>query len=606
MAGRVRHHTEARAGQVPRLPRAYVPRARLWARLDDATQGTVTLLVGPGGAGKTLGVSGWLRQTGRAEATAWVAADDDWTPARLEAVLDAALAEVAAPDERAPLVVVDDAHRLPLATVRALDARLDTAPDSFRVLVISRWDLPFTRLGAELLGHFTALRGELLRLDEAESGALVAAHAHTDSAEIARAIAHRTQGWCAAVVLTARAVAAAPDPLAVARRYAEGDASVADRVASEVFAALRPAERHLLLCVANEPIVTPDLAIHLSHDLRAGEFLGDLESMGLLVTRVSPDEDSAATDDRDRYTIHPLLTEVVRRRTSAGGVDVVRAAATVRRAVQLDLARGVTEHALRRLVDIGDHAGAARLLADDGAALLIRGHGAGINALALRHPSAIEVAPGAWFAIALDRWYVDEISAARHWLDRIVTDPLPETPATTLQVACARLMRSRLGLEPMPAAIRHAEEVLADPGRETTDALVPIVLTELAITQNWLGDVAAAEVNLATALRLSRSRDLPVLGVIALSHLAFTEFMQGRETASLEIAGDVLAMIAEAPWKAPYSAGRAGLVRQLAVLSALPRPSGGVDRQAPGIEPAVHTADPTTRSGRGCGVRGSS
>jgi LuxR family maltose regulon positive regulatory protein len=591
MASMVRQQAEASADHVPRLPRAYVPRGRLWAHLDDATEGSVTLLVGPGGAGKTLGVSGWLRQTGRAEAAGWVQCDESWSPERLAAVLDQ---PVSGGERR--LVVVDDAHRLPIATVRALDERLDTAPDSFRVLLISRWDLPFTRLSSELLGHFTSLRGELLRLDEGESAALVAAHTHTDSAEVARAIAERTQGWCAAVVLTARAVAAAPDPLAVARRYAEGDASVADRVASEVFAVLQPRERHLLLCVANEPVVTPALAIHLSHDPRAGEALADLEAMGLLVTRVSAEHHDGQVDhadDRDRYTIHPLLSEVVRRRTAAGGVDVVRAAATVRRAVQLDLARGATAHAFRRLVDVGDHAGAAQLLADEGVSLLLRGHGAGINAFALQQPSAVEVTPGAWFAIAMERWFLDEIGCARHWLDRIVADPLPESPTTKLQLACVRLMRSRLGLESIPAAAENAELVLARSDRQTADALVPVVLCELAITQNWLGDLPGAEVNLTTALRLSRSRDLPALTAVALSHLAFTEYMRGRESASVSIARDALAMLGGQPWKAPFSSGRATLVCDLASLSDLPW-GAGVAALAAAPDPRVHSADLTT------------
>ena len=62
------HLPEQRADEkdtaVPRLPRVYVPRVRLWSRLEDATSSGVTLVVAPVGAGKTLGVAGWLRATG--------------------------------------------------------------------------------------------------------------------------------------------------------------------------------------------------------------------------------------------------------------------------------------------------------------------------------------------------------------------------------------------------------------------------------------------------------------------------------------------------------------------------------------------------------------
>lgn len=568
--------TASRTDHLPRLPRAYVPRRRLWAHLDDAVDGAATLLVGPGGAGKTLGVAGWLRETGRTEHTTWVRADATWTPDRLLPLL--------APDQ---LVVVDDAHELPIATVRALDERLDTDPDSLRLLLVSRWDLPLTRLSAELLGQYTVLRGELLRLDPAESEALVAAHVHTDSAEVARTIAGRTQGWCAAVVMTARAVAASVDPVEHARRYAEEGTAVADRVASEVFATLHPRQRHLLLCVGAEPVVTPEVAVHLTHDPRAGESLAELESMGLLVTRL-PDAPGA------RYAIHPLLAEVVRRRTAAGGVDVLRAAATVQRAVRLDVAAGTTDHAFRRLVAIDDHQGVAELLATDGPALLLRGHGDGISAWALAHPSAVDVTPAAWFTLALEQWFTDAISCARHWLDRIVTDPMPDDETSILQVACVRLMRSRLGLEPIPAAVENAQQVLADDRRGADDALDPVLLCELAVTQNWLGRLDDASESLSTALQLSRSRELPVMTAVALSHLAFTQFMDGNEASAVEVADQVLEMVAGRPWQATFSRGRAVLVRELALLTDLPATDVGRDVEHEPVLP-VHAADLATK-----------
>jgi LuxR family transcriptional regulator, maltose regulon positive regulatory protein len=585
-SARSRRPTTQTTDNLPRLPRAYVPRRRLWARLDAAADGAATLVLGPGGAGKTLGVAGWLHETGRAADAAWVRGDAGWTPARLMPLLG--------PDR---LVVVDDAHQLPSATIRALDARLDTDPDSLRLLLASRWDLALSRLSAELLGHYTVLRGELLRLDEEESAALVAAHVGTEPEEVARAIAERTQGWCGAVVMTARAVAVAADPVARARQYAAEGTAVADRVASEVFASLQPRQRHLLLCVAGEPAVTPAVAAHLSHDPQADDVLAELESTGLLVTRlpapVHADGSTAAGADQVRYAIHPLLTEVVRRRTAAGGVDVMRAAATVARAVQLDVARGETDGAFRRLVAVGDHAATTELLADHGPTLLLRGHGAGINAFALAHPSTVDVHPGSWFTIALERWLVGSISCARHWLDRVVNDPLPETTTSTLQIATAQLMRGRLGLESIPATVGYAKRVLADEPPDVASPALPILLAELAVSQNWLGDLEGAGVTLARALQISRSRDLPALTALALSHVAFTEFMHGRESACIEVADEVIATLAEIPMVAPYSSNRALLVRELASFVDLPAAATGLSEPLPEFPP--HAADPTTK-----------
>ena len=97
-------------GAIPALPRAYVHRLRLWEHLDGADSGAATVLIGPAGAGKTLGVSGWLRLHRPPGDTAWITADAGWTPDRLRDVLD-----------RGVRVVVDDAHRLPAGSLALID-----------------------------------------------------------------------------------------------------------------------------------------------------------------------------------------------------------------------------------------------------------------------------------------------------------------------------------------------------------------------------------------------------------------------------------------------------------------------------------------------------
>src|SRR4051812_33240861 len=160
-----------RAGEsrVPRLPRGYVPRRRLWARLDRLSNRPLTLLVGPVGAGKTLGVAGWVRERAleRPEPlmvnqwALWVQADRSWSTAKLLDLLDLAagatprapadglthpvstsgrgrtvggqpqaLRSSGAPEGRPQLVVLDDAHLLPPSALAALDRRLSDAPDS--------------------------------------------------------------------------------------------------------------------------------------------------------------------------------------------------------------------------------------------------------------------------------------------------------------------------------------------------------------------------------------------------------------------------------------------------------------------------------------------
>ena len=210
---------------LPRLPRTYVPRRRLAGQLDRATEAPVTLLVAPAGAGKTLGVSAWLQgvrgdesdvaRPELAEAT-WVHADRTWDVGRVRQLLDRAADRDGVPR----LVVLDDAHALPPSSLRLIDQRLTASPQTMRVLMLSRWDLPLTRFVPELLGHLTVLRGDVMRMDGDEAAVLIADHARTTSVEVFEAISTQAQGWCAAIVLAARAVGAAPDPVAAARHLA--------------------------------------------------------------------------------------------------------------------------------------------------------------------------------------------------------------------------------------------------------------------------------------------------------------------------------------------------------------------------------------------------
>ena len=586
---------------MPRLPRVYVTRARLWQRLDLATQGALTLLVAPVGAGKTLGVSGWLRRTGRAEDTIWVHADATWVPERFQELLDASAPHEHSASAPFPgLVVIDDAHALPQATMRLIDSLLNEAPHGMRLLLLTRWDLPLTRLVPELLGHFTVLRGELLRMDPAESAALIIEHARTDEPEVLKAVTDRAQGWCAAVVLTARAIATSPDPVAAARRYSTGTASVADRVATEVFAALQPRERHLLLCLAAEEVVSTATAAHLSHDARADEVLAGLETTGLLVSRLPDAPPSGDADPVDepvaaRYRIHPLLTEVTRRRLVVGGVDVSRARATVVRAVRLDLARGDNAHAFARLVAVNEPDEAALVLADEGIGMVMRGRGSTISDFAARHPAAVEAHPDVWFPIAVERWFDNDVQAAVHWMDRaLATDTTAE--ATTARIACMRLMRARLGLEPMFAAVGHARRVVLIAHRGTSSMPeLPLLLNELAITQNWLGDLAEAEINFTTAIGLCRTRNLPALAICAMTHLAFTQFMQGRERACAEVATEALALLdGDLTWRPYFAPIRAAMALELATWCDLPWPTAPTVPATGGSE-AVHPADLCTK-----------
>lgn len=578
-----------RSGTMPVPPRRYVPRDRLWDRLDEVTRLGVTVVTGPTGAGKTLGIAGWVRDRGHhLDGAVWLQADADLTPSRLEAVLDRAAQGVGpGPSARRlpRLVVIDGADELPSASVRLVDKRLLHQPTSMRLLLVSRKDIPLTRIVPELLGFLTVIRGDLLRMSDAEATALVAAHLRDPDPEVVREIVALGQGWSAVLVLAARAFSSSAQPAAV-RRLAEGAVPVADQVASEVFSALTSPQRHLLLCVSDEQPFTARLAAHLSHDPNAADVLNELELTGLLVTRVPaatshlvhgefPSEYGAGAAE-DRFVVHPLMREVVRRRLATQSVDVVRATAAVTRAVRLDRAGGYAPEALRRLLRLYAHEEAATFLARDGVRMLLDPrHGEDIAAVARTHPEVVDAHPATWFVVALAHWLSDDADALRRWTERIVSGG----DRGLVQTACVHLWRAELGLEPVSPAVEQARRVVAESGEEpelTDDAAadasaLPVLFVELAAALVWLGELDEARACLASALSLCRTHGLTSLAAIAMSHLALAEFMAGHDRAAAGLATEAFGILGEEDAARPqFAASRAGLALFLGGTVAVP------------------------------------
>ena len=588
-AHEVERTTGARAAPVvgaPWLPHAYVPRKALWSRLDAATRRAVTVVVAPAGAGKTLGVAGWLQHLGSGTPATWITADRTVSVPMVEAALDDARAASTVPG----LVVIDDAHELLPACIRLIDQRLDHDPNGLRLVLVTRWDLALSRLVPQLLGHLTVIRGDALRLTDNETRRLVAEHARTDSPEICEAIAARALGWCSAVVLAARASAAAQGHTSLLRRDESAGPGVADLVAGEVFATLGRRERHLLLCTSAEPTLTADTAKHLTHDPLAGETLAGLESTGLLVCRVSDGRPFDGTEDPDgdvRFRIHPLLLEVARRRIAAGGVDVQQAHATVLRAARLDLARGYLHEGFRRLMALGEYDAATEVLAEHGPRLLTHGHSAYIDDLLGTAGQAVDQRPDTWATIASARWVAGDTDAAAHWSSRLLRRAAAEPGSVPVShTLCMRLRRARSGAEPVAEAVAAARSQLGTPpALDPGDPFLPMLLLELGVAENWLGDLVDAERHLGESIMVARAEALDQVVVEAQSHLALNQFMAGRECACDELAQQALDRCAEDPSTPPTTRARAQVAHLLVRLHTLPWPAPGdhVQSELPGF-----------------------
>ena len=128
---------------------------------------------------------------------------------------------------------------------------------------------------------------------------------------------------------------------------------------------------------------------------------------------------------------------------------------------------------------------------------------------------------------------------------------------------------------------------------------------ELGIGQNWLGDLVDAEATLNAAVSLGRFRDLPVVAAVAASHLAFTEYMAGRERACVQVATEALDTLAALTWRTPFTEERARLALLLAELVDLPLSGRDAD-PFPGAASRCTRPTCPRSSGCACATRASS
>ena len=508
-----RPHGQAVAGHLPRLPAPTRPRRRPGIGSRTRASGAATLLVGPGGAGKTLGVAGWLRETGRGGDVDPIRADTTWDT-------DPA-ARTARPREAG-----GRRRRLPTCPSRpcALDARIERDPDS----PASRSSRAGTRRSRAR--GFRAARSTACSAASCRSRRRGVRRAGgkprtpTHAAEVSARSPAAPRAGAPRVVMTARAVVCL-------RRPGDGRPAVRRESATVAGPGRQRRVRHPPApASATSCSASPGAGGHARArgppDLRpaVGEARSPTSRMGLLVTWL-PDAEGPATPST---RLLAGVVRAVRRRR----VDVPRAAATVQRAVPR---RGTRRHR-RRVRPARRHrrprgrGGATREPRD--LPLLMRGHGAGIHRgdgppVRGRGHARLVVHP------ALERWSTD--AGGRRPAPGSDPHPSPirvlTTRASRLQRACARRCAPGSGWSRSTRAVEHAESVL-DTTSGAADALVPVRLRarrhpHLARPGSTTPPTGSPRPQLA------RSRDLPAMVTVALIPPgAFTQFPQGNEAAA--------------------------------------------------------------------------
>lgn len=531
------------------------------------------MIVAPAGSGKTTALAQWVNE--RAVPVSWVTATSDSAASLGE--LQNALQEAASAPGSAG-VIVDDAHRLPAQAWPVIEVWLDgRAADRVNLVLASRRDVPLPVVLMELSGDVTEIRSEVLSFTDSEARELIALHAPHVSEADAAALQDRADGWAAALVLGARAIAGGGSHPPVREGLSQTERPVLDYLLGEVFSTLPAMVRHVLLCTGGVDNVTEEAAVVLSGDPEASRRLADLAADGMLVTQYQFSVAAAGSDDSRAWRYHPLLLELLRRQTALDGPDHELAMAAHARAARHFGVHGPTHEAVRHAMWARDDTLLTRLLIGETPALIGAGHvdllHAALRSLparaAERHPALLGVTALAHLgagdhetAARLAAWLrptVAELHEHGAALDRGDGESADLTPTMLADSALLGTWQARIGWMDPHLAIRDAREVLgcalpSGSKRGSQDAhpshrpLAPLslsrlvwLLNELTSAELWVADLESAEAHNEEALEGAAVLGYPRFLAEAKANQALLNMVVGKPLPAIAAAQQCLA-----------------------------------------------------------------
>jgi len=366
----------------PDVPRWAVRRPRVTELIGEGvSRCPLTVVTGPPGAGKTMALALWA--SAAPGTVAWVGLDHfDNQPSAFWSYVAAALrrADVAIPkalhvaphgrfdheglllhltaaiaaQDPAVTLVLDDLHVLTEPSVlKGLEFVLRNAGSGLRLVVASRMDplLPLHRY--RLAGQLTEIRAGDLAFSAAEADLLLAQHGSTLTADLARSLTRRTEGWAAGLRLAAISLGSHPDPGQFVKELIAEDSALIGYLVEEVLNVQPPEVREVLLSTS--------ILEHLNADA-AVELTGDDQAAGILTTLVRTNA-FVQPIGSGWYRYHGLFAEMLRlklRRQYPG-----RVAALHRRAARWYERSGMLTVAVRHAAQAGDWQLAAGMVIDE-------------------------------------------------------------------------------------------------------------------------------------------------------------------------------------------------------------------------------------------------
>ncbi len=556
------------APTIPRPPLIFVRRPRLDAFLDEVPDTPLTVISAPAGSGKTAAVAAWNERFQRVGAVPVT-----WLRPEQAGLLERQIGVLRNRTDRSapPIIVIDDAHLLAPDSAEVLRSVLAEDPESVRLLLIGRREPGFIPVSAALAGHVRPLRVDDLRFTRTEAVELVRAHFPDGDDNAVTAVLDQGDGWAAALVLGALALQTSGDTADASASLAAARQPLLDYLLHEVFESLAPELTQVLLTTCQEDHVTADSAVLLSAVPDAPELLSQAAGSGLLVTGYR--DERGATAPGWRY--HPLLLDLLRRRTAPSGPDWMRIVEAHQRATAAYVDRRDPSRAVRHARLTGDLDLQLRVLREFSTVLISQGRASEVAEVLGSIPVDIRSQHQELLVLqaTLHRARL-QVDAAKEASDRALAADAGHLGSgvsrdVEAQLAMLDLWQARYGWRESAPALLRAQQVLGcrHDGEVSAHDITGIpalraswLTMELASFQTWLGELELAAIHVQDAAMYSHQVDLPLLERSVLAHQALLELTDGAYQSGLTSADAALA-IGNGELMPDLAAARAHLTR---------------------------------------------
>ena len=558
---------------LPAVRPGVIPRPRLHRLLTAAADARLVTVVAPAGWGKTTLLAAWAREIGSSRPVAWLSLDEaDDEPVRFWTYALSAVERVApqltgdalatlrasgldqvqlalesflnacATSPTGGALVLDDYHVLADPAVHSsMEFLLGYLPDgSLQVVLAGRADppLPLARLRAR--GELAEIRFQDLRCSPAEGSALMVAVGGDSAAAEAEAAVRRTEGWAAALQLTAMALKGGR-PGSEPTRAGGRDRHVLDYVAAEVLPGLAATDRDLLVRCSVLDRLTGSLCDAVLETQGSAAALDRLARADMFVVQLAdPEAGDVEEDPEPWYRCHQLLRQALRRELDRTEPGV--ASELLTRTAQWFLAAGRVEEAVAHLFAAGDDSVALALLARHTRWFLEHGAMAALlklGASAARQATDPHLHLSLAFAAGLSG-HPDEVARWLRAAEPYITSDAPPLPGWHSLRAGAETTWASYDLErDIDAALRHARRAVE---LESDPDLWGYVVARLSLGVVLLAadEVDDAVTVLRETWRLPVRRELPLLLTLQhAGHLALALVTSGQSDAARSVAAEV-------------------------------------------------------------------